>query len=417
MSSRRAAIISAVLLCVAAVARADHGFGDEQLDDVDDEPLAQELRAAFGARISTCTPDGACALSLTELSCKGSVCRARDAAHGGKRLVARGAAAKTVREHLLDLGSSHFAAGQTAAWEVQCHAEKGSNEKIRHGHCGVTLGDGDGELIGGVSGFGSNKLGGVWWTGDVIVTCGDGICHAQCAHGRLFLQYQDCEGDPRDFPRTRAFAEALARRGGASAALISCGGWRDQGWDGGLVDVAGCKVGPLPAAPPVPRPWATLVRPDARWELVGDGGAHLTVETDDVRAIGDAQVARLRGLIDGDVVDMGRHGLPAQVAVTAAGIWFLDGDDDDAAIAHTIATTPPTYADVPALTEPSAVDFARVWRTGAGVAYCVGHRDPQRDCEPDTCNMACFAPDAGVVLLTGDDAPRGYMFSQAGWTD
>ena len=112
--------------------------------------------------------------------------------------------------------------------------------------------------------------------------------------------------------------------------------------------------------------------------------------------------------------------LPGQVAVTKAGIWFLDGGATDDEIAHAVATTKPTFADEPATTPMKVGDVGTVWRSTAGDAFCAGRStDGAPQCRGDTCGFVCFAPGAGVVRVVGVDAPgaSGTDWTQRGWAD
>ena len=387
---------SCLLLLLAIVGKA---HADEALPA---HPLGDDLKAAFGRSIVVCPSNGPCDVSVRSVTCNGTECRATDRSLKHS-VVAHGAAATTLRAHLKALGLANAA-------EIDCTAR---------GACQIVAQDGDEDLFARLQGqFGNEKLGGKAWTGSVVVQCDARTCHAACAPGTLFPHPGDCEGAPSDFPRDRAFGEALARRAGGNAATIGCYK-HDAIFD--PVFITDCSV-TNPLVLPAPRPWSTLAQAGARWDLGDGGGKHLIVTTADARTVGNAKVARLHWTTDDgrEWADKITNNLPGQVAVAKAGIWFLyDGATDDE-IAHAVATTKPTFADQPATTPMKVGDVGTVWRSTAGDAFCVGRStDGAPQCREDTCGLVCFAPGAGVVRVVGVDAPgaSGTDWTQRGWAD
>jgi hypothetical protein len=92
--------------------------------------------------------------------------------------------------------------------------------------------------------------------------------------------------------------------------------------------------------------WKILVRPGAKWvlnnridEQMGrQSGSSITVETYDVRKVGDADVARLRWSMGDDTEALkATHAGPiTQVAVTSAGLYLLWASMDDKAVAEAL---------------------------------------------------------------------------------
>ena len=153
-------------------------------------PLGDDLKAAFGRSIVVCPSDGPCDVSVRSVTCNGTECRATDRWHK-RSVVAHGAAATTLRAHLMALGVANVS-------KIDCTAM---------GACQIVVQDGDEDLLARLRAqqFGNMKLGGNELTGSVVVRCDARTCRAACAPGTLFPRSGDCEGAPSDFPRDRAF--------------------------------------------------------------------------------------------------------------------------------------------------------------------------------------------------------------------
>ncbi len=172
--------------------------------------------------------------------------------------------------------------------------------------------------------------------------------------------------------------------------------------------------------------WRVLVTPGAKWVLhntfVDEGAARptLTVETTDVRKVGNADVARLRWThahADGSEPYSG--GVPGQVAVTPAGVWFLDGDLDDKGIAAELAK-PPSQPDPPVtIDEQSREDgvYVHTWARGPEPIVCVGEgpAPDAGDCEDVCFGEMCVGPQGGVVSVSGTWAPGYETYEQDGY--
>jgi hypothetical protein len=177
----------------------------------------------------------------------------------------------------------------------------------------------------------------------------------------------------------------------------------------------------LEAAPPHKRTagkvgkgfWKVLVTPKAHWVLHStnaDGGiSTITVETYDVRKVGSADVARLRwtfrGATDDEARDFsGQEGAFAQVAVTPAGLYLLDKDDDDAKIAKALGGKP-SRSDPPKPYAGTTRNHGRYVTIEDGkVCMGTGPEPGAGDC-PDTCDGAVCMTTAGIVEIFGTYAP------------
>jgi hypothetical protein len=224
----------------------DAGPGPDH--DIDDNPLAQDLRGAFGANVSRCDANS-CTSQVRALWCE----TARDACHAidrrsGRTLESTGKAAHRLALHLRGLGSASFDRDRVAAWDIACSASRfdaGQGSAFpMHGHCVVQLKDGDAALAEALSTVGASKLGGNWWTGREHVTCTGPRCHVACEAPRPDDDvWERCGegGEPLLDLSGGAAVEVLRRRGGSSM-TVQCRRWRSELWDGGLVDVVGCGV-------------------------------------------------------------------------------------------------------------------------------------------------------------------------------
>lgn len=172
-----------------------------------------------------------------------------------------------------------------------------------------------------------------------------------------------------------------------------------------------------------------LVKPNAKWvlhETLSDDGKPsqriITVETYDVRKVGDANVARLRWtLSDGkDKQDVGASdaGKYTQVAVTAAGLYILSADMDDAKVAARLKDKP-SRSDPPKAYSGTKQNQGRyLFVTDSGLV-CLGE-GPLPDAGPcdDTCDATmCLSATEGVVKLDGNWAPGVSIFAQKGYED
>lgn len=202
------------------------------------------------------------------------------------------------------------------------------------------------------------------------------------------------------------------------AALAACGG---KARDGGLPSGRGAGAAPAGF-------WRVLVQPNATWRLAEISGGddeptEIVVETVEVRRVGDAEVARLRWThrFPGGEADAADQGLPGQVAVTPAGVWFLGGDLDDERVAAALAANPPSQPDPPVeVKRQSRADgdyvTLRATREGERVV-CVGEEPGpgSGDCD-DICHAElCVAERGGVVSVEGLWAPGEAIFVQKGY--
>jgi hypothetical protein len=198
----------------------------------------------------------------------------------------------------------------------------------------------------------------------------------------------------------------------------------------------GAKEGPPSAAPkdvaksPAPVPadlgfWGILVKTKARWVLedVMDKDrspkhkrAAIIVETRDIRTVGTARVGRLRWRWSDktEYVQAGAVSLD-RVAVTPAGLYFIDDDATDEQILQTLKRHP-SRSNPPR-------EYSGTKRNGGrylsveGDMVCMGD-EPLADSGPcdDTCfSVLCIDKDKGVVQLGGTAAPDNGLFAQDGF--
>ena len=218
--------IGVVLLLAASTASAMPG--PDVNDGIDDEPLARDLRSAFGATVMPCSGDE-CHLDLGAVTCvPDKHCRAID--H-----LARDRSVTGISADLAD----HMSAIGAATWSIRCSSRRSDVSKLRHGHCQVQVEDGDDVLSEALLPLGNSKLGGSAWTGTLLVKCTADGCAVRCdtSDSRCVL--------PAETTITSAaLAKVVRRRAGGNRASIDCQRWRDEVNDGGLVDALGCSVTP-----------------------------------------------------------------------------------------------------------------------------------------------------------------------------
>lgn len=176
---------------------------------------------------------------------------------------------------------------------------------------------------------------------------------------------------------------------------------------------------PKPATKAATKPgkdfWKVLVTPKAKWVLrnanaedAAQKRATVTVETFDVRTIGKAQVARLRWTHSDDsgATTFGGGAMqPTQVAVTAAGLYLLDAEMDDAAVAAALAKKP-SRSSPPKAYKGTKQNGGR-YLAIRGPEVCMGWARLAEDgpCE-DLCESeVCFTAADGVTSISGFDAP------------
>ena len=169
--------------------------------------------------------------------------------------------------------------------------------------------------------------------------------------------------------------------------------------------------------------WKILVKPNAKWVLANttkNDKSTVTIETYDVRKVGDADVARLRvthrwGTGKDDAADnSGASGLPVQVAVTAKGLYFLNDTKDDAKILAVIAGKP-TRSSPPKAYKGTKKNNGRYLRID-GDTVCMGEEplDDAGECA-DVCEgEICIDATAGVVSLHGTLSPNHDDYAQKG---
>lgn len=171
--------------------------------------------------------------------------------------------------------------------------------------------------------------------------------------------------------------------------------------------------------------WRSLVAPKASWlleERASDKGAKpssLRAETYDCRTVANASVARLRWTQVGAKKDVGDSNLGryTQVAVTAAGIYLLSADMDDAAVAKALKRKP-SRSDPPRAYAGNSRNQGRFLSVEAGKdgpIACMGAPTPRESDGDPTVGEVCFSATKGIVFLGGGYAPGGRIFTQVGY--
>lgn len=180
-------------------------------------------------------------------------------------------------------------------------------------------------------------------------------------------------------------------------------------------------------APKKPRKgfYKILVKPKAKWVLRKETDdaterkkASITVETYDVRKVGDADVARIRWTYqyEGEKPTSIADGtdLPQQVAVTDKGMWLFSTIADDAKIAETLASKKPSRSDPPKAYKGTHQNQGRYLEIRPNGHVCMGSGPLPGALECDDVCFAEYCLDAieGVVELGGTWAPNYETFSK-----
>ena len=153
--------------------------------------------------------------------------------------------------------------------------------------------------------------------------------------------------------------------------------------------------------------WKILVKPNAKWVLKNeeDKKDTVTVETYDVRKVGEADVARLRWMHGKEDIGATESGKPTQVAVTDKGLFLLNAKNDDAVIAK--RSPPRGY-------EGTKKNGGRYISISDDGNVCMGEAPVDKDfqCE-DVCDAwICISPTAGVIELQGLWAPGNAFYKK-----
>jgi len=188
---------------------------------------------------------------------------------------------------------------------------------------------------------------------------------------------------------------------------------------------AKAKVASKVEPPPGKGFWKVLVQPNAKWTLYLFGETQpkgsdsvpdsITIETYDVRKVGDADVARLRWR-RGDSTESALAFTHAprldQFAVTSAGLYMLNADMDDSQIAEALKGKP-SRSDPPKPYKGTKLNDGRYLQIRDG-AVCLG-QGPRPDDPPceDTCEGdICISATDGIILLEGTWAPDMFDYVQ-----
>ena len=238
-------------MLIASAARADVDG-----DDIDDHPLASDLRAAFGRAMSACRSTE-CSFELQAVQCtrRGAVTTCRSGKHR-----ASGVNAERLANHLREIANyavrkndPHATAPMVEIARIACRSYKIESQDRLRGHCWIERRPGDAELDGVLTSLKTNdgnprlevcKLGQFCWTGTVHVTCKSDKCTLTCPAGSEEAQWLDaCHLDRGQVVTVAdaAFAKQVHARTGSSTGTISCfssGG----SIDGGVTSMVACDV-------------------------------------------------------------------------------------------------------------------------------------------------------------------------------
>ena len=159
--------------------------------------------------------------------------------------------------------------------------------------------------------------------------------------------------------------------------------------------------------------WKVLVQKGSKWvlhETAGDKPAKLTIETYDVRKVGNADVARLRWTVDGKQIEPTAPF--SQVAVTDAGLYLLWAAQDDAKVADELKKKP-SRSDPPKAYAGTKLNEGRYLKIRDGLV-CMG-QGPEPDAGecPDTCDgWVCISATDGIVEVAGNWSPGVSFFKR-----
>jgi hypothetical protein len=167
--------------------------------------------------------------------------------------------------------------------------------------------------------------------------------------------------------------------------------------------------------------WKILVTPKAKWvlaDLEEDQDDSVTVETYDVRKVGNADVARLRWTNGHDDISE-RGGYPSQVAVTEAGLYLLQASEDDAAVAEALKKKP-SRSDPPKPYKGTKLNggrYLQIEQKAGKPVVCMGEgpMPGDGDCEDVCYGEMCVSGTAGVVSLEARWAPATGIYAQKGY--
>lgn len=164
--------------------------------------------------------------------------------------------------------------------------------------------------------------------------------------------------------------------------------------------------------------WKILVKPGAKWVLqphaeveASAPAAKITIETYDVRKIGDADVARLRWTqVEGKTsqpYNDGADDLLTQVAVTEKGIYLLRAEMDDAAVTAALQKSP-SRSDPPKPYKGTKTNQGRYLRIAELGIVCMGwsHVEGDGECEERCEGEMCISATDGIISLDGTYVPQ-----------
>jgi hypothetical protein len=166
--------------------------------------------------------------------------------------------------------------------------------------------------------------------------------------------------------------------------------------------------------------WDVLAVPGRRWVLHDTmveepPQPELVITVADVRTVGDAKIVKLAGTVqytpDSEPEDQGTYVqiLAAQWAVSPRGLWMLDGELDDAAIAAAI-DGPPHWASPPVASDPETGRYAKIDDVKGEKVVCIGEIPDLggEDCLEVCGGGMCVAEHGGIVQVDAQWSPDPY---------
>ncbi len=183
-----------------------------------------------------------------------------------------------------------------------------------------------------------------------------------------------------------------------------------------LASVSGAETAKTTA--PAKGFWKVLVTPGAKWVLephseegMETPSEKITIETYDVRRIGDSDVARLRWTAttgkQSEPYNDGADSLLTQVAVTEKGVYLLRADMDDAAVTAALLKAP-SRSDPPKAYKGTKTNRGRYLRIAELGIVCMGwsHVEGDGECEERCEGEMCISPTDGIISLDGTYVPQ-----------
>jgi hypothetical protein len=165
-----------------------------------------------------------------------------------------------------------------------------------------------------------------------------------------------------------------------------------------------------------------LAVPGASWSLTDsmsqeEPRQQLVVSVADVQAVGDAKVVGMKVTVRYDPESEPEEQAGSRWAISPRGLWALDSEQDDAAVAAVLAG-PPTWPSPPVEMDAETGPYLQVIELGGEHVACIGDiPDLEGEECPEVCGGGmCIAEKSGIVSIDGDWGPDPYaIYEQAGF--